>query len=221
MSLDALELILAIEEEFQITLTNDEAFQSVTPSLLTDKVYSKLRKSKQDICPSIHGFFIVRKILIEQRIPREKIKPETMLDDLINKKSRKKIWQDSLSSISKGQNIYIPLEKKLWMKVLITISMLVTFVLLIIETENMALSLIPSCAIGIILNFSMLPFQSEFPKNYQTVKDLIRIVGTLDTKIWSRDEVYNRVKKIIVEQLVIKEEDIQPNSHFIDDLGID
>jgi hypothetical protein len=86
MGLDAVELLLAIEEEFQITLTDDEAFKSETPNLLTDKVYSKLRKSKQEICPSKHGFFVVRKILIAQGIPREKIKPETMLDEIINKK---------------------------------------------------------------------------------------------------------------------------------------
>ena len=222
MGLDSVELILAIEEEFQITLTDDEVFKIETPNLLTNKVYSKLRKSKQEICPSIHGFFVVRKILINQLgIPREKIKPETMLDEIINKKSRKKTWKNLLFSISKGQNISAPLEKRSWMKALITISILVTFILLMIEIEEIVLSLIPSCVIGIVLNFVILPFQSEFPKNYQTVKNLIRIVSTLDIKIWSRDEVYYQVKKVIIEQLDVKEEDVQPNSHFIYDLGMD
>jgi hypothetical protein len=126
-----------------------------------------------------------------------------------------------LFSISKGQNIYAPLGKSSWMKVLITISMLVTFILLMIETEDIVLSLIPSCIIGILLNFVILPFQSKFPKNYRTIKDLTRIVGTLDTKIWSRDEVYYQVKKVVVEVLGVKEEDVQPNSHFVDDLGMD
>jgi acyl carrier protein len=221
MGLDSVELLLAIEEEFQITLTDDEAFKSETPNLLTDKVYSKLRKSRQEVCPSIHGFFVVRKILIEQlEISREKIKPETMLDEVINEKSRKKIWKNLLFSISKGQNIYAPLEKSSWMKVLITGSIMLTFILIMIETGDIVLSLIPSCIIGIILNFVILPFQSKFPRNYQTIKDLIRVVSTLDTKIWSRDEVYHRVKKVVTEQLDVKEEDVQPNSHFVNDLGM-
>jgi acyl carrier protein len=64
-------------------------------------------------------------------------------------------------------------------------------------------------------------FQSEFPNNFQTVKDLIRIVSTLETKVWKREQVYNRVKMLVIEQLGVKAEKVLPDSHFIKDLGMD
>jgi len=35
------------------------------------------------------------------------------------------------------------------------------------------------------------------------------------------DEIFNRLKPIITEQLGVKEEEIKPDSHFSDDLGAD
>ncbi len=34
-------------------------------------------------------------------------------------------------------------------------------------------------------------------------------------------EIYDRVKKIICEQLEVEEEDVKPESSFVDDLGAD
>ena len=34
-------------------------------------------------------------------------------------------------------------------------------------------------------------------------------------------EIYDRIKKIIVEQLDVEEEDVKPESSFVDDLGAD
>ncbi|MBX5475536.1 MAG: acyl carrier protein [Clostridia bacterium] len=35
------------------------------------------------------------------------------------------------------------------------------------------------------------------------------------------DEIFNRIKKIIVEQLGVEEDQVTPESSFIDDLGAD
>jgi len=61
----------------------------------------------------------------------------------------------------------------------------------------------------------------EFPKNFQTVGHLAKAAGSLNSKIWERDEVYNKLKTIISVQLSIPEEIIYPNSHFIDELGME
>jgi acyl carrier protein len=222
MGLDAVDLIISIEDEFQIVISDEEAFKCETPNLLTDLVYSKLRQSELDACPSMHGFYIVRKILMEQlTIPREKIKPETPLTELINKTNRDLLWKRLLSTLSMGEAIHAPLEKPRWIKIVILISSLIVFVLFLSITESAVFAILAAIFNSMILNTATLWFQSEFPKNFQTVKDLIRIVTTLETKVWKREQVYNRVKMLVAEQLGLKDEDISPDSHFIKDLGMD
>jgi len=46
------------------------------------------------------------------------------------------------------------------------------------------------------------------------------IIGSLDSKKWNRDEVYRRIIVLVSLQISMKEEDILPNHHFIDDLGM-
>lgn len=222
MELDAVELVIVIEDEFQIVLSDEEAFKCETPNLLTDLVYSKLIKSDSGVCPSMHGFYIVRKILREQLDhSREQIKPETKLTDLIDKKDRALHWNRLLSTISNGETIHAPLQKPRWIKISIPISSLIVLALFHSITESIIFSFLAAIFNSMILNTATLWFKTEFPKNFQTVKDLIHIVSTLDTKVWQREQVYNRVKMLVIEQLGVKDENVLPDSHFIRDLGMD
>lgn len=222
MGLDSVELVIVIEDEFQIALSDEEAFKCETPNLLTDLVYSKLRKSESDPCPSMHGFYIVRKILREQfNIARERIRPETKLTDLLSKTNRIVIWDKLIASLSNGQTIYAPLEKPRWIKIAILLSSLIIFALCFFIAESAFLAFFVACFNSIILNVAALSFKTELPKNFLTVQDLTRIIGTLDTKVWKRDQVYNRVKMLVVEQLGVQAEQVLPDSHFIRDLGMD
>ena len=67
MGLDGIELILAIEEDFQMAIPDEEASRSETPAILTEIIYSKLRKSALEVCHSQHGFYRVRKYLMDKR----------------------------------------------------------------------------------------------------------------------------------------------------------
>lgn len=222
MGLDAVELIIEIEDEFQISISDEEAFKCETPNLLTDLVYSRLRKSTSEVCPSMRGFYIVKKVLIEQLdIPERRIKPETKLDDIINKENRVSIWKNLLSTISNGSTIHAPLERPSRVTNSILASTILVFLLLIFAMKEFISPFILTCFFHIILNASTKSLCTEFPNKFLLVKDLTRIISTLETKVLSRDEVYDLVKDIIIDQLGIKEDKIQPDSHFIKDLGID
>ena len=43
MGLDGVELLMALEEAFGIEIKNEEAAETVTPGLVIDLIYSKLR----------------------------------------------------------------------------------------------------------------------------------------------------------------------------------
>jgi len=223
MGLEGVELLLTLEEEFQIAITDEEAQKSLTPNLLTDVVWAKLKKSNQDACPSQKGFYVVRRNLVDLlRIPRTNIKPETPLHKLIEQRHRSRLWPTILSRLSNGQKVYAPLERPIWIKRIIYLfsPILLVPTLFFIYQVPFALSLISTLIICMIMMLFTKPLKMAFPKNYASVKDLIKIVGTLQSRVWERNEVYQKIKDVIVKQIGIKEDKIQPDSHFYKDLGI-
>jgi acyl carrier protein len=221
MGLDGVELLLAAEEEFKIAISDEEAVNCETPGMLADLIYSKLRKSRNETCPSMHGFYMVRKKMMDYySLPREKIRPDSKLDDLISKKNRINTWKNFLHTLSNDKTMYAPLSKPKWVEALIVVFTLSVFAIAYFNTDNGLLSFVIAIIAGAILQAATSSLKTEFPNNYSHVKDLTRIVSTLDTTVWNKEDVYNRVKQIVVKQLGVKESDIRPNSHFIDDLGM-
>lgn len=221
MGLDGVELLLATEEEFQIAISDEEAVKCETPGMLADLVYSKLRKSRDDTCPSMHGFYVVRKKMMDYfSLPKEKIRPDSKLDELISRKNRINTWKEFLLTLSNGKTMYAPLSKPKWVKALIVVSTVSVFVIAYYNTDNGLLSFVVSIIVAAIIQAATNSLKAEFPNNFSLVKDLTRIVSTLDATVWDKEDVYNRVKQIVVEQLGVKESDVRPNSHFIDDLGM-
>jgi hypothetical protein len=52
------------------------------------------------------------------------------------------------------------------------------------------------------------------------VKDLIKLVKSLDSKTWSEEEVFAKVRVITAEQLGVNESQVTLDAKFIDDLGL-
>nr|WP_035275702.1 hypothetical protein [Desulfogranum japonicum] len=223
MGLDGVELIMAIEEKFQIVIKEDEAYNVQTPDDLTNLVFSKLRKVGSQYCSSQQSFYIVRRKIIQRfGVKRNSIKPNTKLVDLVDKKNRKKFLKEITRDLSSNDVVCLEFNKpKYLQKIRLSSSLIVFAISLYIFEYQVGLSfLIIFFYLGL---FSMItePLKNEFPDNFQTVADLVKINASLDSTIWSRQEVYDRVKEIVVEQLSVNSELILPNSHFVDDLGMD
>ena len=57
-------------------------------------------------------------------------------------------------------------------------------------------------------------------EEFATVKDLTTFIKTLDTKVWTREEVFEKTKAIVSEQLGVKEELVTMEARFVEDLGM-
>jgi len=103
MGLDGVELVMAVEEEFQIAISDSEANECSTVRKLVELVHSRLRHSSTDPCPSQHSFYLARQKLISiLHTPRQKIKPETKLDEIIPKKHRKRLWSEVTTALAES-----------------------------------------------------------------------------------------------------------------------
>ena len=222
MGLDGIELLMAVEEEFKIAISYEEAAQCVTVGKLVDLVHSRLQQSREAPCASQHGFYVIRGQLMKTLgLTREKIKPETRLNDLLGRKDRKKRWRKLINSIVQKEPMLPGLVRPRWMVILLVLLMGGTcFGLVFFTWIPFPFSFIAAVVVGVIVDLIMTPFKCELPTEFNQVKDLIQFVTTLDSRIWSKEEVFQTVRAITVEQLGVNESHVTLEAHFVNDLGV-
>jgi len=223
MGLDGVELIMAVEDEFQITIEDAEAEKCVTVKKLVDVVYSRLRHSETEPCLSQQGFYVVRKVLMDTlSVKRSMIKPDTRLEDLIERQNRRAAWQQVLNLLTNNLPISFSLVRPKWINLLVFLLLPVAVCTgnFIFQWWPLILTIPVGIIIAILGGMITSPWKQLFPSDYSTVKDLIRFVTTLETRVWEEDEVFQKIRKITVEQLGVKESDVTLETDFVKDLGI-
>lgn len=96
MGLDGVELVLATEETFGISIPDGDAATLVTPALLIKHVQTAVAsKPKSKPCLSQRAFHRVRSRLCEViNTPRREIKLDTRINRVFPKETREEKWRD-------------------------------------------------------------------------------------------------------------------------------
>lgn len=222
MGLDGIELIMAVEEEFAIAIPDADAAQCVTVGKLVDLIDARLRHSVAEPCPSQRGFYVVRRELMSLLgLARTAIKPGTLLVDLIAREKRRTLWPQLLQALTAGRTEWPRLVRPRWLTVLVVVVVpLAACTALAISTGSLGLALLLGCLVVIIGDRLSVPWKREFPRGFGQVQDLIKFVTTLNARIWSKDEVFERLRTIIVEQLGVEASQVTLDADFVHDLGL-
>ena len=115
MGLGLIELAMALEKEFQIAIPDSESDKLTTVGDAVDYVFSRVRRSAQEPCPSQHGFYVARRQLMAVlAIPRSTIKPETRMNRLIPPFRRKAVWREWQRLGDSEAFLWPPLSRPLW-----------------------------------------------------------------------------------------------------------
>lgn len=156
-------------------------------------------------------------------VQRNQIRPDTKLEQIIPKKNRKNVWMEVTAALSEGEFFQGRLVRPKWM----TYSTFPAFFLLpsaILKFWTdfpITLALISSLPVYVLLEWTTrLLFSVEFPDDMSQVKDLIKLVKSLDSRTWSKEEVFAKIRTITAEQLGIDESLVTLEARFIDDLGV-
>jgi hypothetical protein len=132
MGLDGVELLMAIEDEFQIVITEDEAYHIQTPDDLTTLVFSKLRDGGSPHCSSQHSFYLVRqKIADKFGVQRNAVKPNTKLVELVDRKTRKRFLKNITRELSSSNGVYLGFEQPEYIKNIRLVSSIIIFPILL------------------------------------------------------------------------------------------
>lgn len=169
MGLDSVELVMAVEEEFQLALADEDAIQATTVGKLVDLVLSKLRHEPDQPCLSQQGFYRVRQVMMKElSIPRDQIKPDLRLADVIEKDGRQQTWQNIMDALTGDEKTVRPADlvrpRRLAQTVFLFLPGL-AFVLSIapLPLNRWLLAFIPAVFVGIIGGIVTKSYKSEFP----------------------------------------------------------
>jgi acyl carrier protein len=231
MGLDGVELVLAVEDAFDIQIDDSQAGKLRTPRLLIDYVLSKVTTATATVCLTQRAFNLLRKSLLRQGgWKRSEIKPDTKLPALLPKQQRRAVIEKVVSELS----IKKPPEwvRPGWLNAMLLGGSVLAGLVAAIFTIHVTYSIGIWIFIGVAILTAVIglkltkPLCKEFPSNLQTIGDLARWVMTHKSDIaqatipgWTRDQVAARVREIVAEQLGIKP-DFSEDANFVKDLGM-
>ena len=238
MGMDGVELVMATEEAFGITITDAEAETIGTPGQLVALVEGKLGTSTEPSCRSRRAFFILRRGLITGLgAKRSDISPQTRLALLFTEADVSRPWETLRLTL--GASAWPKLKESaavqnyIWLGSLILASMLATgsfklFGKTLLESIAwwLTITALATLILG-VLGLSWLPLPKRaLPATPQTVGGLARFLAANDPRLlaappeWSHERIALKVQEIVCEILGC-EDRYQEDARFVQDLGLD
>jgi acyl carrier protein len=231
MGLDAVEVVMEVEDTFDICLEDAEAEKILTPQHLIDLVQAKVARVEPSVCLSQRAFNFLRRYLIEHRaLPRARITTKARLSTLIPRAQRKLFLQQLAADIGAGSpppGLVRPVWLKRWLAALcLAFGTYVGFTYGA-DLENAFVILLfvagGSAWVGLVATKL---FRTDFPMELATVGDLALWVrrhkadlANCSQKGWTREQIASRVREIVVEKLDCAAS-YREDASFIKDLGL-
>ena len=224
MGLDSVELVMEAEEEFQIAFASREVEDIRTVGEFVDVIFSRLRRNESEQCPTQHAFYVVRKRVMETLgVKREAVRPDTRLEELVPREGRAQVWRRLIKAVSGTEDDWPPLERaKRSKRVRVMAFVVAPAVVSVASLALLRWQSLPLVWVGVSIvtdRVTRLP-KTEIPEAYSRVKDLVKYARTLDMKVWTREEVFEKVRRITAEQLGVKKELVTMEARFVEDLGM-
>lgn len=230
MGLDAVELVMSVEDAFQINISDEEASKTRTVGELYDLVLSKIKiKGTHDEessrrCLTSAAFYRVRRAMVQVlHIDRRKITPKTELLDLLPRPQRRDNW----GRIKQSINLKMPKLQPNWGVILIkfVILMAVGIALGLLQYVGIWGLTIVSLISALVMTKFMPALHTSLPAS--TVGALAEQIYLANLKQLAEEngglnerEVWGALRQIIIRQLGVKPEEVTPEARFIEDLRI-
>lgn len=231
MGLDTVELVLEIEEAFDVSIPDDRASTMLT----VGDVYEFLLQKTADPALSSHtcltaaAFYDLRRQLRSLGLSHSSIRPKTKLDRVIPLIGRRKYWQ----ALGSQMDLQFPsLQRPSWLALLncILVAIVVSASFIGFAIPSLMTGIIAAVVFGLIssaiLWFVTQPFAIYPVSSCSTIRDLVTSLvainhNTLATRYSTRNptDVWNTLQWIVAEQLGVDRSKVVPSARFVQDLG--
>ncbi|MEO5803538.1 MAG: hypothetical protein ABIR24_08395 [Verrucomicrobiota bacterium] len=235
MGLDGVEIVMEVEEAFDIVIADSDAEKCMTPFDLIELVMSKVGRTDRAGCLSQRSFHFLRRAFVnEVGIARSDFSLDVPLKRFLSKPDRKRKLQAIGKSV--GADLVSELVLPRWIGTMILCTGIFTGIAVWLYTRSLPSPLLQSLSLvwGIIASVAALklgfvvtrPLRDDFPDKLATVGKTTRwLVGhnpSLFSDLpgeWSRKQVAERVREIVIEMLCC-EKTYREDARFVEDLGL-
>jgi hypothetical protein len=235
MGLDAVEIVMEIEDAFDVTLEDAEAVHIRTPGDLIEAVWRKVAHADAQGCLTQRAFNLLRAALLSAfPLKRRDIEPTTRMEAIVPKADRNQLRKQFATTLRTDP---LPaLVRPRWLVVLLTAPCLAAGIGVVVALLRLAPSLswgttaftgaVSAVVLGYLTALATKNLRCEFPPLIVTVGDLSRWIMTHKPDLtssgtarhWTREQVAARVREIVIEQLDCANS-YREDAGFIDDLG--
>lgn len=233
MGLDAVELVMDIEEAFDIQIPDERAAEIVTVGQLYDLILEACPARRRDgMCMSAATFRLIRRAMqSELGLDVRRLRPRDTVDSVFPPDRRQQAW----SRLSDTLNLRFPkLARPNWITALAAMAMLITGVgcgylsyLLFGSAVALVFGAAATVVSGLILERATTVFAVSPRESFTTFRGLTGVVlahnyATLSRRFntWAPSDIWEALQTIITEQLGVKPELITPETSFVNDLGL-
>jgi len=234
MGLDSVELVMAVEEKFGITISDEEAQEMRTVGDMYQCVLSKVMVSDRSSCLTQKAFHLLRRTARQLfDIPRDQFRPDAQLDVIVPRRSRHENWRKFQVAVGATKWPTLALS---WPGILTLIAFVFAIPGFVFEYGTVVLRW-NVVIVGVIAVVSMIaalrvgkliarPFEMEFRGGISTVRELAYVVVAQNPELfgteratWTADETWSLLSSVIKEQTGQRQ--FTKESRFVDDLKLD
>ena len=222
MGMEGVELVLSMEEAFDISISDEEAYKIITPKDAIELISKKVQIGNDSSCLNQAAFHRVRKILIDNfDIPRKEIKISSDLSKLISPKLQSEFWKNIKNMV--GDKKLAQLAWPFWITAF-GWGLFIGFTILIGINSGWFIGILVGIIISIIFSMLAKPLRTRIPTYYSKMEILIRHLVTIspDTfkrdKTWTLNQIRQEVKNIVME--VLGTDKYKEEWEFVRDFGI-
>jgi hypothetical protein len=242
VGLEAVEIVMRVEEVFDLTIEDSEAEKCATPGQLIDLVLGKVGRTSEAACLTQRAFHRVRASLMRLfGLRRNQIRPDVPLANLFPRPTRKARVRQLLAGIGLGKDIEFVRPE--WLSRVIGIATLSGGIAVAvylawhpISSKSQFLSFICVSPIVAGVLFSIIfgwlaclatrRMLIEFQPSMSAIGQLSRwIVANAPDLVkapsgqWSREQVSEIIREIVIDKLGCGKE-YREDAHFVKDLGL-
>jgi acyl carrier protein len=242
MGLEGVEIVMRVEETFDIAVDDAEAETLQTPGQLIELVMRKVGRTGHAACLTQRAFHRLRAGLMRQfGLARNQIRPDTPLEKIFPRKDRKQQLRQILNELAVTKNV--DLVRPNWLNRTIMVGVLGSGVAIAVSLTKWPISS-PNFVINFLQATPVLSgiasaflfgwlavkltalLQYEFKPSMTTVAGLSRWVVANNPSLvqappgqWSHQQVAEKVREIVIDVLGCEKEYTE-NAHFVKDLGM-
>lgn len=231
MGLDAVELVMEVEDRFNVKLADSELGRVRTVADLAALVLSRLPRPS-GICPTARTFFELRRQMVTGAgVERRHVRPSTRLEILFPSGLRRS-WRrlrkanPRLPRLVASSAVDTTIMWATAIGVFVSVAVVaVAWARLGAASGVVAFLLVEVAMVTLLCTSNEIGWR--LPPGMETVGDVVRLIAPIEVaygspgeRLLAQQRVLTEVRRITSQQLALPLEKVQPESDFVNDLGV-